>query len=115
MKSYNGDWKVIEGTCLAKVMIRSDLPDCLEKEHLLQISTMLRHEGFMPIDFHVYEYPIDGCYYIRDQEKKNIFCIAFDENEKTLKPTYTTVDVDEKGNNTFWCQTIKESIELMEC
>ncbi|EOA6374082.1 hypothetical protein ACH5RX_002583 [Enterococcus faecalis] len=48
---YNGDWKAIEGTNLAKTKIRDNLSDSLEKEHSLKINSMLRNEGFMPIDF----------------------------------------------------------------
>ncbi|MGC3033434.1 hypothetical protein [Enterococcus faecalis] len=48
---YDGDWKAIEGTNLAKTKIRENLSDSLEKEHLLKISRMLRNEGLMPIDF----------------------------------------------------------------
>lgn len=115
MKSYNGQWKLIEGTNLAKAHIRSSLPDCLEKDHLLEISSMLRQEGFMPIDFVVCEYPIEGVYCIeRIGNKKGIDYFMVHEDYGVLTPYYTTLELKDDVNN-FPCKTIKESIELMEC
>lgn len=115
MKVYNGQWKLVEGTNLSKTQIRSSLPDCLEKDHLLKISSMLRKEGYMPLDFYVCEYPIEGVYCIEDSARKKYFTISYCEEEKTLTPTYTTIKCDENGCNTFPCKTITESIEKTEC
>lgn len=112
---YGDNWKEIEGTSLAKAKIRENLFDSLEKEHLLQISSMLRAEGFMPIDFIVCEYPTEGVYCIeRISRKKREDYFMVHEDGGILKPYYTTTK-SVKGINNFPCKTIRESIEKMEC
>lgn len=112
---YDGDWKAIEGTNLAKTKIRDNLSDSLEKEHLLKISTMLRNEGFMPIDFVVCDYPVEGVYCIeRIGSKKGVDYFMIHDDGGILTPYYTTTK-SVNGINTFPCQTIKESIKKMEC
>ncbi|MFD1902786.1 hypothetical protein [Enterococcus termitis] len=112
---YADNWKAIEGTSLAKAKIREKLVDSLEKEHLLEISRMLRNEGFMPKDFILSEYPIAGVYVCQALDNSNYFTVAYDSNKKELTPTYTTLKCDENRNNTFACQTIAESIKKTEC
>lgn len=109
------NWRDIEGTSLAKSKIRERLVDSLEKEHLLEISSMLRNEGFMPNDFTVIEYPIEGVYICADLNKENYFTVSYDPKKDELTPTYTTIKCDKEGNNTFDCKTILESIKKTEC
>ncbi|ONN41856.1 hypothetical protein [Enterococcus mundtii] len=111
MKQYLDQWKVIEGS-LKEERIKQ-LPDCLEKEHLLQVREMLRNEQFDPDQFLVIEYPATGVYCCNDVNGEKYFIIQ--EYEETLLPYYTTLEMNEKGINHFPCTSIKTSMELTEC
>lgn len=115
MSKYIYNWKDIEGINLTKTAIRNILVDSLEKEHLLQISSMLSEEGFNPIDFTLCEYPSEGVYCIEKiGKKRGVDYFVIEEQKGKLTPTYTTLkSVD--GFNDFPCNSIKESIEKMEC
>lgn len=114
MRKYSYNWKDIEGINLTEAAIKNSLVDSLEKEHLLQISSMLSEEGFNPVDFTLCEYPIEGVYYIeRIGKKRGVDYFMIHEDKGILRPYYSTIKSINKINN-FPCQSIKESIEKME-
>ncbi|WP_231620869.1 hypothetical protein [Carnobacterium maltaromaticum] len=112
MKKYNGDWKLIEGKLDFERI--EQLPDCLEKTHLVEIIERLKKECFDPFTFYVHEYPKEGVYICCQEGQENYFCIQ--EVDCSLIPHYTTIKTDVvTGFNHFSCSTIRESIEKMEC
>lgn len=106
-------WKEVEGSLeISRVF---QIEDVSERENLLKIRQMLTEEGFDPDSFYVHEYPIYGVYICCQDNQKNYFTVEDDGKSDSLIPTYTTVKCDENRNNCFSCETIKDSIRLMEC
>lgn len=65
-KEYLGDWTIFEGIVLTenrKLSYLDNVRDCLEKEHLFEIAAMLKREGFIPEEFWLIEYPVEGVYF----------------------------------------------------
>ena len=113
---YLNDWRKFVGKLLTEETIDS-LPDCLEKEHIIQVRNKLLSEGFNPDEFRVCELPIQDVYYFEKSTEEpgiDYFGINF-RSGQDFTPIYTTIQCDENGINTFDCKTIKESIELTEC
>lgn len=109
--NYLGDWKVIQGEISEERIL--NLPDCLEKIHLQKIREFLIKEEFNPDTFYVHEYPIEGVYICCQDKQENYFCIQDDRG--VLRPYYTTIEYDDNGHNNFPCDSIRESINRMEC
>lgn len=124
-KDYLGDWTIFEGVVLTEnreISYLNNIRDCLEKEHLFEIATMLKREGFVPEEFWLIEYPTEGIYFFEriihnrkvvKQRGIDYFCISCDEG--VLRPHFQTVKIDDSsGCNDFPCDSIKESIKRME-
>lgn len=111
MKCYLDNWGIIEGSL--QIDRINKIPDCLEKEHLVQIRAMLTAENFNPDDFQVREYPTQGVYCCCRENQSDYFTISEDDGK--LRPHYQTTEYDENGINDFPCDSIKSSIDLTEC
>lgn len=115
-KKYIGETKPFQGKLITKSSIFR-MPDCLERDHILAVRTMLIEEGFSPDEFRVGELPIEGVYYFERAVQElgvDYFSVVLTE-EGELCPQYTTLECDERGYNTFLCSTIRESIDKHEC
>lgn len=103
-KIYNRDWKLFEGEILDEETLQK-LPECLEKDHLIEISKMLTKEWLNPKAFYVCEYPIEGVYYIQSgKQGVNYFGVHYDSEKEKLSPFYV------ENNYVKNCLTIKQSI-----
>lgn len=115
-KKYIDNWRLFSGKLMTKESI-AEMPESLEKEHILKIREMLNKEGFNADLFRVGELPIEGVYYFERAVSGNgvdYFSIIV-EDDGSLTPQYTTLEYDENGFNTFPCSTIQESIDKHEC
>ncbi|EOD6233711.1 hypothetical protein ACJZQ5_002641 [Enterococcus hirae] len=110
MKQYLDQWNIIEGALTEERI--NEIPDCLEKAHLFLIRKMLQKENFEPNNFIVVEYPATGIYCCNHVNNEQYFIIQEDNNK--LVPYYTTWEINEKGINNFPCESIKQSMDLIE-
>ncbi|HAP8348782.1 TPA: hypothetical protein JFU70_001796 [Enterococcus faecium] len=115
-QKYINNWRLFSGKLMTKDSI-AEMPESLEKEHILKVREMLHKEGFNADLFRVGELPIEGVYYFERAVSENgvdYFSIIV-EDDGSLTPQYTTLECDESGFNTFPCNTIQESIDKHEC